>query len=63
MKHLSVICSMCSCFLNAIQTRLASNELTQIKNIPPPLQENLKEAPIKKPPNLKSNLNVNEARF
>ena len=30
MRHLSVICSMCSCFLDAIQTRLGSNQLTQI---------------------------------
>ena len=44
MTHLSVICSMCSCFLNAIQTRLDSKQLTQIQSFPPPSQENLKEA-------------------
>ena len=29
MGHLSVMCSMCSCFLDAIQTRLGSNQQTR----------------------------------
>ena len=50
MRHLSVICWMCYCFPDAIQTRLGSNKLTQIYSFPPPSKENLKEAPTKKPP-------------
>ena len=34
-----MICSMCSCFLDAIQTRLGSNQLTQILGFPPSSQE------------------------
>ena len=63
MRHHSAICSMCSCFLDGIQTSLDSNQLKQIDSFPPPSQENLKEAPRKKPPNPKSYLKVNDARF
>ena len=39
MRHLSVIFSMCSCFPDAIQTRLGSNQPTQIESFSPPSQE------------------------
>ena len=65
MRYLSVMCSMCSCFLDAIQTRLSSNQLAQVYSFSPPSQENLKEALITRQPNLKRylNLNVNHTRF
>ena len=50
-----MICSVCSCFLDAIKTRRGMYQPTQ--------RNNLEEAPQNKPPNLKSYLNVNVKAF
>ena len=61
-----MFCLMCSCFLDAVQTRLGSKQPTQIQSFPPPSpfsQEKFGGSAAKKPPNLENYLNVDDARL